>query len=292
MRDIWSPWHGCHKISEGCQNCYMYYLDKIHGKKDSTIIYKTKEMNYPIQKYRSGSYKIKSGEQIRVCMSSDFFIKEADSWREEAWNIIRKRKDVIFFILTKRAERIESCLPKDWEEGWENVFLNVTAENQKRADERIPILLNVKAKHKGIMCAPLLEKISIMKYLKKGEIEQVIVGGENYEGARHCDFSWVKSLQQECVAENIRFCFIETGSNFIKDGKQYNLKNKELQSRMAFKSNMNFAGKEIHFKLFDEFYNELSNDELYKPFYNIKCTMCGHKLICNGCEKCGKCQNE
>lgn len=114
MRDIWSPWHGCRKISEGCLNCYMYYLDKIHGNKDSTIIYKTKDMNYPIQKHRDGSYKIKSGEHIRICMSSDFFLEEADIWRDEAWNIIRQRKDVVFFILTKRADRINYCLPNDW----------------------------------------------------------------------------------------------------------------------------------------------------------------------------------
>jgi len=290
MRDIWSPWHGCRKISEGCLNCYMYYLDKIHGNKDSTIIYKTKDMNYPIQKHRDGSYKIKSGEHIRICMSSDFFLEEADIWRDEAWNIIRQRKDVVFFILTKRADRINYCLPNDWGDGWENVFLNVTCENQKRACERIPILLNIKAKHKGIMCAPLLSKISISDYLKTGEIEQVIVGGENYEGARPCCFSWVSSLQKECVLENVRFCFIETGSNFIKDGKLYLLKNKDLQSRMAFKSNMNFEGKEIHFKLLDEFYNEIPEEELYKPFYDVKCMMCGHKLICNGCERCGKCK--
>jgi protein gp37 len=31
MHDIWNPWHGCVKCSEGCQNCYMYYLDKLRG---------------------------------------------------------------------------------------------------------------------------------------------------------------------------------------------------------------------------------------------------------------------
>ena len=73
MHDIWSPWHGCTKISEGCAHCYMYFLDKIHGNKPGNIIYKTKNTRYPLMKNRDGSYKIKSGEQIRVCMSSDFF---------------------------------------------------------------------------------------------------------------------------------------------------------------------------------------------------------------------------
>ncbi len=290
MHDIWSPWHGCKKISEGCAHCYMYYLDKIHGNKDGSVIYKTKDMKYPLSKTKEGTYKIKSGEQIRVCMSSDFFLEEADEWREEVWNIIRIRKDVIFYLLTKRADRILKCLPKDWEDGYENVFLNVTCENQTRADERIPILLRVPAKHKGIFCAPFIGLISIEKYLRVGELEQVIVGGENYDGARPCHFEWVESLQQECVKYNVKFTFIETGTCFVKDGKTYILKDKKIQSQMAYKSNMNFEGKKIHFKLYDEFLNELTEEELYKPFFSSKCETCGSKPICNGCSKCGKCK--
>lgn len=59
---------------------------------------------------------------------------------------------------------------------------------------------------------------------------------------------------------------------------------------MAFKSGLNYPGKEIKFKLYDEFLNELGEDELYEPFWNNKCLTCGSKLICNGCYKCGKCK--
>jgi hypothetical protein len=51
---------------------------------------------------------------------------------------IRKRSDVVFLLLTKRPQRIRECLPEDWGDGWDNIFLNVTCENQSRADERIP----------------------------------------------------------------------------------------------------------------------------------------------------------
>ena len=290
MHDIWRPWHGCTKISEGCAHCYMYFLDKIHGNQDGSKIYKTKNMRYPLMRNKDGTYKIKSGEQIRVCMSSDFFLPEADEWREEAWDIMRIRKDVIFFILTKRAERIEKNLPRDWGEGWENVFLNVTCENQKRADERIPILLSIPAKHKGIMCAPFIGPVSIAKYLQQGLLEQVIVGGENYDGARPCHFTWVQNLRAECVQYQVKFCFIETGTKFIKDGKTYTLKDKNLQAKMAFKSALNFEGKKIEWKLYDEFLNPLSKEELYKPFFWSKCEECGSKPICNGCSRCGKCK--
>ena len=41
MNDIWNPWHGCKKYSEGCENCYMYYLDSQRDK-DGSDIYKVK----------------------------------------------------------------------------------------------------------------------------------------------------------------------------------------------------------------------------------------------------------
>ena len=134
MHDIWNPWHGCKKCSEGCQNCYMYYLDAQRDK-DGGEIYQTKAgFRYPLSKTRSGEYKVRSGEMLRVCMTSDFFLEEADSWRDEAWDIIHQRPDVKFFLLTKRPQRVADHLPKDWGDSWENVVFNVTCENQHRTD--------------------------------------------------------------------------------------------------------------------------------------------------------------
>ena len=126
MHDIWNPWHGCRKCSEGCENCYMYFLDGLRDK-DGSEIYRTKAgFRYPLSKDRNGRYKVQSGEMIRVCMTSDFFLEEADAWRDEAWSIMRQRPDVKFFLLTKRPQRVAQCLPMDWGDGWENVMFNVT----------------------------------------------------------------------------------------------------------------------------------------------------------------------
>ncbi|HAM97746.1 MAG TPA: hypothetical protein DCQ26_03975 [Marinilabiliales bacterium] len=291
MHDIWNPWHGCIKISEGCQHCYMYFLDRVRNKNGAEIYRTQSGFTYPLQKNKAGNYKIKSGELIRVCMSSDFFLKEADSWRNEAWAMMKQRSDVKFFLLTKRPERVADCLPKNWGSGWENIFFNVTCENQKRADERIPILLDLPFKHKGIMTAPLIGPVSIDKYLASGQIEQVIAGGENYDGARPCNFDWVKQLRNECEKHNVTFCFIETGTNFVKDGKTYQIPKKIVQSQMAFKSGINFTGKPIDFKLTDNFGFQLDNNLLYQPKYKKQCEMCGSKDICNGCSNCGRCES-
>lgn len=290
MHDIWNPWHGCKKISEGCAHCYMYYLDKMRDQSGAHIYQTKANFRYPLQKNRNGTYKIQSGEQIRVCMTSDFFLEEADVWREEVWSMIRRRQDVIFYLLTKRPQRVRQCLPSDWKDGWENVFFNVTCENQKRADERIPILLELPFKHKGIMCAPFIGPVSIKKYLTSGQIERVTCGGENYDGARPCDFDWVKTLRQECYEANISFSFIETGTCFIKDHKMYHLPNKQIQSEMAYKSQMNFQGKSMKFILRDEFDQIIPEEKLYTPTFRKHCETCGSKLICNGCSNCGKCE--
>jgi protein gp37 len=290
MHDIWNPWHGCIKCSEGCQNCYMYFLDRMRDRNGADI-YKTKNgFTYPLQKDRNGSPKIQSGELIRVCMSSDFFLEEADEWRGEAWSVMRERSDVKFFLLTKRPQRVRDCLPKDWGDGWENIMFNVTCENQNRADERIPVLLELPFKHKGIMCAPFIGPVSIEKYLSDGQIEQVICGGENYDGARPCDFCWVKSLRTECVLHNVTFCFIETGTVFIKDGRRYHIPKKQIQSEMAYKSGVSCAGKPIEWKLTDRLGLDIPERELYIPHYRSNCMHCGSKPICNGCSDCGRCR--
>ena len=289
MHDIWNPWHGCIKKSEGCANCYMYFLDKIRDQNGADI-YRTKNgFDYPLQKDRHGAYKIKSGETVRVCMTSDFFLAEADQWREEAWSIIWQRPDVKFLLLTKRPERVAACLPADWGEGWENVFFNVTCENQRRADERLPLLLALPFKHKGVFCAPFIGPVSLAPYLASGHIEQVTCGGENYEGARPCDFAWVQQLSRECKEQNVSFYFFETGTHFIKDGHRYFLPNKKVQSQQAHKAGVNVKGRPAHYKLCDGFGRPLPKEKLYKPHFGRQCLNCGSRSICNGCARCNIC---
>ena len=288
MHDIWNPWHGCKKCSEGCQNCYMYFLDAQRGK-DGGEIYRTKAgFRYPLSKDREGHYKVKSGEMLRVCMTSDFFLEEADPWRDEAWEIIRQRPDLKFFLLTKRPERVAEHLPWDWGEGWENVMFNVTCENQRRADERIPLLLSLPFKHKGIMCAPMIGPVSLRAYLAAGQIEQVLCDGENYGGTRPLHYEWVKTLHDECVERDITFVFCTTGRRFVKDGKLYTIEDGRLQTEQAFLSGLSYQGKPIDFKLCDTWGFPIPKEELYVPSYGLRCLKCGMKLSCNGCSHCGK----
>lgn len=238
-----------YKKSEGCTHCYMYYWDQKNGK-NGREIYKVKnQFNYPIQRDRKGYYKVKSGEQVYVCLTSDFFLEEADPWRNEAWSIIRKRSDITFTILTKRPERILSALPHDWGNGWSHIFLYVTIENQLRADERIPILLSLPFPNKGLTVTPFIGPISLKKYDISDKIQQIIVGGENYVGARPLHYIWVKNLYEECKQNQINFSFMDTGANFIKDGKCYHYSNRSSRKKAAQQFGFEYFSKELNFNL-------------------------------------------
>lgn len=232
-RIIWNPWHGCHKCSEGCLRCYMYEMDKNYGRNSDKVIRARTGFRMPVQRVRAKNkttqkyeldYKVQSGSHIEVCLSSDFFIEEADVWRHEAWEFIHERKDCLFEIITKRPERISQCLPDNWLDGWNNVIINVTAENENRAWERIPILLNLPIKHMGIVIEPMLEQMDIRPYLSSGLIERVTVGGESYKGwdgvARELHLDWVKDIQQQCIEYDVPFRFHQTGTRLKVDNNK------------------------------------------------------------------------
>lgn len=220
----WNPWHGCHKCSPGCLNCYVYYLDSLRDK-DASIVTKCKtNFELPLKKDRQGNFKIPSGSQVATCFTSDFFIEEADQWRNDVWDIIRKRRDVDFLICTKRIERFEVCVPNDWGEGYDNVIIAVTCENQNMANKRLPIFLGIKARRRDIFVSPILEDVELSPFLASGKIDLVSVGGESYENARECNFAWVRHIKETCDKYDVAFDFHQTGSNFVKDGRRYRIK--------------------------------------------------------------------
>lgn len=243
----WNLWHGCHKLSAGCKNCYVYRQDKKYDK-DSSIVSKTSNFEVPIKKNRKKEYKIPSGEMVYTCFTSDFFLEDADSWRTEAWNMIKSRSDLYFLIITKRIDRFHVNLPSDWDDGYQNVCICCTVENQERADYRLPIYLKLPIKHKFIICEPLLERINLQPYLTS-DIEQVIVGGESGNEARICNYDWILDIRQQCIEQGISFHFKQTGAKFMKDGKLYRIA-RGYQHSQAHKARIDYDnGVKSVFKL-------------------------------------------
>lgn len=158
---------------------------------------------------------------VKLCFSSDFFIEEADEWRSGCWDFMRRRNDCIFVLTTKRPERIKQCVPDDWKDGWENVHISISIENQEMADIRLKHFLEAPVKHREVFCSPLIGPITLGKYLDTGLIKCVNVGGEMApaKDVRPIKYEWVESLYKEAHKRNIEFYFHQSGSMFIKDGK-------------------------------------------------------------------------
>lgn len=235
----WNPWHGCTKLSPGCKYCYVYRQDEMYGSLTSSAqCRKTAAFDLPIRRKRDGSYKIPSGKMVFTCFTSDFLLKDADPWRQECWKMIRRRSDCWFYFFTKRIDRLAEVLPPDWGDGYDNVIIGCTVENQDRADYRLPIFNTLPIKHKSIIASPLLTAIDLSAYLNES-IEEVSVGGESGVQARPCNYDWILDLRRQCVEKDVPFRFHQTGAYFIKDGKMYRVK-RRYQLSQAEKANIDY----------------------------------------------------
>ena len=141
----------------------------------------------------------------------------------------------------KRIDRFMKCIPDDWGEGYENVVVCCTVENQKNADFRLGIFKKLPIKHKCITAQPLIEAINIEQYLE--DIELVVVGGESDKHARPLIYDWVLDIREQCIRKNVAFEFRQCGTHFIKDGREYILQTKDLCAQ-ARKADIDFKPKE------------------------------------------------
>jgi protein gp37 len=205
-QSTWNPWHGCIKVSPGCKNCYMYRDKKRYGQNPAEIL-RSKTTFYDPMNWVEPRL-------IFTCSWSDWFVEQADTWRDEAWQIIRDTPQHTYQILTKRPERIAECLPNDWDNGWNNVWLGVSIENQKYIFRK-EILTTIPSKVRFISAEPLLGSID---FGSLDNIHWVITGGESGPEARPMDINWVKSIREQCLRKKIPFFHKQNGGTKLVDG--------------------------------------------------------------------------
>lgn len=215
----WNPWRGCKMISPGCANCYMFREQKRYGL-DPTVITKTTTWKDPA-KWQKEAEKLGVRTLVFTCSWSDWFIEVADSWRPDAWKIIKDCPNLIFQILTKRPNLIEPRLPLDWGSGYENVGLGVSIETNDY-NWRADILRNIPAKVRFISAEPLLG--SLDKLNLEG-FKWLVAGGESGLEYRSMDTEWARQLRDKCVLEKVAF-FYKQGSGILPG------KNKKLDGQV------------------------------------------------------------
>ena len=129
-------------------------------------------------------------------------------------------------------------MPDDWGNGYDNVSIGCTCENQNRTDERLPIFLELPIKSRFIVCDPLLEEVDLSEYLNSGQVERVVAGGESGTAARVCKYDWILKIREQCRENGVKFWFKQTGYRFIKDEKLY-LIDRKAQHSQARKAGIN-----------------------------------------------------
>lgn len=257
----WNPWHGCTKVSPGCKYCYVYRQDEMYGATvASSLARKTGNFNLPLKRRRDKTWKLQSGTMVFTCFTSDFLLQDADEWRGDCWQMMKERSDLWFYFFTKRIDRFMQCVPADWGDGYDNVLVGCTVENQEMADYRLPIFNSLPIKHKSIVVAPIIGPVDLSAHLNS-DIEEVCVSGESGVDARPCDYAWVLALREQCVRSDISFRFHQTGAKFIKDGRMYRV-HRRFQLSQAHKANIDYkigkfyAPEKVKFEWSDDVYHD------------------------------------
>lgn len=155
--------------------------------------------------------------RVFVCSWSDFFIHEADTWRSDAWIIIRNTPHITYQILTKRPERIGTCLPPAWGLGWPNVWLGVSVESAEYL-YRISHLREIPAAVRFISYEPALELVDFQAQLALGGIHWLISGGESGPVARPAMPWWFASVHEQCRKHGVAHFHKQHGGTRKIDG--------------------------------------------------------------------------
>lgn len=190
------------------------FRDKERKNLDPTIVVRTTEKTF------NAALNWKEPKKIFTNSWSDFFIREADGWRDEAWDVIRRTPQHTWQILTKRPERIMECLPSDWGSGWDNVWLGTSTENQDTYNEREEIMRYIPASLKFVSAEPLLSDIDMRVGLGT-TFDWIIVGGEsgNETGKyryRACELDWIRSIVNQCKERNVPVFVKQLGTALAK----------------------------------------------------------------------------
>lgn len=216
---VWNTIIGCSKCSPGCENCYAEREARVRvknpkvGHRFAGTIDDTGKWTGKINLCEDRLYEptdwIKP-KRIFVAPYSDLFHPNvSDEWLLKIFAIMASCPQHVFFILTKRPERM-----RDWMSrlrSANNIWAGVTVCNQDEADAKIPLLMQTPARHRFLSIEPMLGPIELPKWVGHCRIDWLICGGESGKGARPMHPDWARSLRDQCAAAGVPFFFKQWG---------------------------------------------------------------------------------
>lgn len=246
----WNVVIGCDKVSPGCDHCYAIrtaHRFQEHPNPAVVAAYAGTEQGGDwtgrvnlVESRLDLPLRWKRPRRIFVNAQSDLFHDQVpDEFIARVWAVMALAPQHTFQVLTKRHGRMRSLLSSEefrlavqrriphagaspyvaayWKT-WPlpNVWLGVSVEDQKRADLRIPALLDTPAAVRWISAEPLLGPVDIMNGLGDSwltEIDWIVAGGESGPGARPMHPDWARSLRDQCEVAGVPFLFKQWGSH-------------------------------------------------------------------------------
>lgn len=238
-----NPWWGCQRVSPGCEHCYSEAFAHrlgmdLWGPSAGRRFFDDRHWHQPVLWNR----RREKGDprHLVFCASmADTFEddRRLDEQRARLWRLIEATPALTWQILTKRPENADKLTPGSWVlNGWpRNVWAMVTAEDQQRADERIPLLLRIPARVHGVSYEPALQAVDFRRWLSSdcddcdgtglepgalvpceschGErrwrgVDWVVCGGESGPGARPFVVAWARSVIEQCREAGVA-CFVK-----------------------------------------------------------------------------------
>ena len=243
----WNPVRGCSRVSEGCRHCYAEAVAaRFSGPglpyeglaADGKWTGKVKL----IEKHLADPLRWTKPRRIFVNSMSDLFhegISDEDIAR--IFVVMQKAKQHTFQVLTKRPKRmLEWCgkiIRQRGDSEWflPNVWLGVSVEDQKTADERIPLLLQTPAAVRFVSAEPLLGPMELKEFINDGWLghesggpqgwindpllDWVIVGGESGPKARPMLLEWARKIVADCTAAGVAVFVKQLGAAPVDERK-------------------------------------------------------------------------
>lgn len=239
---VWNPITGCTKVSEGCEHCYAERMaHRLAGRYGYPKDKPFSVVSHPDKTEEPMHWKKPS--RVFVCSMGDLFHEDVPFlWIAVVFGVMHTARQHTYMILTKRPKRMkeffEWFVGPEWRGAWpreyKHVWLGVTAENQQRADERIPILLQIPAAKRFVSIEPMLGPVDLTnldggviaaEYRgitldaliggRKSEtpwhLNWVIAGGETGPGARPAHPNWFRKVRDDCEATGTAFFFKSWG---------------------------------------------------------------------------------
>lgn len=231
---VWDPVTGCTKISEGCRNCYAERMAKRLRERCGYPADEPSRVTLHPERFEQPTHW-KKPRVVFVSSMGDLFHEDVpDEFIDRVFSQMTAATRHVFLVLTKRPERMRNIMLR-YKRNVSNVWLGVSVEDQKTADERIPILLSTPAQHLFISVEPMLGPVDLQNYIGflgyehcsgcvegyDGEpdcpghpvdgAEWVICGGESGPGARPMNPVWVRNLRDQCRDAEVPFFFKQWG---------------------------------------------------------------------------------